>query len=99
MSDYKTIHGVKIQGVSSDPPAPFTGQVWYNTTSGDLKVDAGTPVGAWATGGSLNTPRAYSGVLPSGSYVLNTRTGKKERISRIYQMHANKQNQIDELAH
>jgi elongation factor G len=47
--------------------------------------------------GRLCFTRAYSGVLPSGSYVLNTRTGKKERISRIFQMHANKQNQIDQL--
>ncbi len=35
--------------------------------------------------------RVYSGKLDAGSYVLNTRSGKKERISRIYQMHANKQ--------
>jgi elongation factor G len=47
--------------------------------------------------GRLAFTRAYSGVLPSGSYVFNTRTGKKERISRIFQMHANKQNQIDQL--
>jgi len=47
--------------------------------------------------GRLCFTRAYSGVLPSGSYVRNSRTGKKERISRIFQMHANKQNQIDEL--
>ena len=47
--------------------------------------------------GRLGFTRAYSGTLPSGSYVLNNRTGKKERISRIFQMHANKQNQIDEL--
>ncbi len=47
--------------------------------------------------GRLCFTRAYSGVLPSGSYVQNTRTGRKERISRIFQMHANKQNQIDEL--
>ncbi len=47
--------------------------------------------------GRLCFTRAYSGVLQSGSYVLNTRTGKKERISRIFQMHANKQNQIDSL--
>ena len=39
--------------------------------------------------------RVYSGALNAGSYVLNTRTGNKERISRIYQMHANKQNPID----
>ena len=48
--------------------------------------------------GRLCFTRAYSGILPSGSYVLNSRTGKRERISRIYQMHANKQNQIDELS-
>ena len=47
--------------------------------------------------GRLCFTRAYSGKLDSGSYVLNTRTGKKERISRIFQMHANKQNQIDAL--
>ncbi|MGB1032499.1 MAG: elongation factor G, partial [Flavobacteriales bacterium] len=47
--------------------------------------------------GRLCFTRAYSGILPAGSYVLNTRTGKKERISRIFQMHSNKQNAIDEL--
>ena len=47
--------------------------------------------------GRLCFTRAYSGTLPSGSYILNTRTGKKERISRIFQMHSNKQNQIDSL--
>ena len=39
--------------------------------------------------------RAYSGSLNAGSYVLNTRTNKKERISRIFQMHSNKQNPIE----
>ncbi|MFI5140925.1 MAG: elongation factor G, partial [Bacteroidia bacterium] len=39
--------------------------------------------------------RTYSGRLDAGSYVLNTRSGNKERISRIFQMHANKQNAID----
>ena len=47
--------------------------------------------------GRLCFMRSYSGMLDSGSYVYNTRTGKKERISRIFQMHANKQNQIDSL--
>src|SRR3984957_5344493 len=45
--------------------------------------------------GRLAYFRVYSGTLHSGSYVLNTRTGDKERISRIFQMHANKQNPID----
>ncbi|MCW3103925.1 MAG: translation elongation factor [Bacteroidetes bacterium] len=39
--------------------------------------------------------RAYAGRLDAGSYVLNTRSGNKERISRIFQMHANKQNAIE----
>ncbi|MEN9973420.1 MAG: elongation factor [Bacteroidota bacterium] len=47
--------------------------------------------------GRLCFVRAYSGKLEAGSYVLNTRSDNKERISRIFQMHANKQNQINEL--
>lgn len=47
--------------------------------------------------GRLCFVRAYSGKLPAGSYIYNPRTNNKERISRIFQMHANKQNQIDEL--
>ena len=39
--------------------------------------------------------RVYSGKIEAGSQVLNTRTGKKERISRLYQMHSNKQNPKD----
>ncbi len=45
--------------------------------------------------GRLAFFRAYSGRLDAGSYVLNNRSGKKERISRIYQMHSNKQNPVD----
>lgn len=47
--------------------------------------------------GRLAFFRVYSGFLDAGSYVLNTRTGKKERISRIFQMHSNKQNPIDRI--
>jgi elongation factor G len=47
--------------------------------------------------GRLAFMRAYSGKLDAGSYVLNTRSGNKERISRIFQMHANKQNPIEYL--
>ncbi|MGS2764267.1 elongation factor G [Sinomicrobium sp. M5D2P9] len=48
--------------------------------------------------GRLAFFRAYSGKLDAGSYVLNTRSGKKERISRIYQMHSNKQNAIESIS-
>ena len=47
--------------------------------------------------GRLAFMRVYSGVLDAGSYVLNNRSGNKERISRIYQMHANKQNAIEKV--
>ncbi len=44
--------------------------------------------------GKLAFYRIYSGTLPAGCYVLNTRTGRRERISRILQMHANKREQL-----
>ncbi len=47
--------------------------------------------------GRLAFFRVYSGNLDAGSYVMNTRSGKKERISRIYQMHSNKQNPVDNV--
>jgi elongation factor G len=48
--------------------------------------------------GRLAFFRVYSGSLSSGSYVLNTRTMKNERIARIIRMHANKQNPIDSIS-
>jgi elongation factor G len=47
--------------------------------------------------GRLAFFRVYSGALDAGSYVLNTRSDNKERISRIFQMHANKQNPITRI--
>jgi elongation factor G len=42
--------------------------------------------------------RVYSGKLPAGSYVFNTRSDKKERISRIFQMHSSKQNPVEVIS-
>ncbi|MEO7588502.1 MAG: elongation factor G [Arachnia sp.] len=47
--------------------------------------------------GKLTFIRVYSGVLTAGSSVLNTTKGKKERIGKIYQMHANKREEIDSI--
>ncbi|MCB9245713.1 MAG: elongation factor G [Flavobacteriales bacterium] len=47
--------------------------------------------------GRLAFFRMYSGVLEAGSYVLNTRTGKKERISRIFQMHSNNREALERI--
>ncbi len=47
--------------------------------------------------GKLTYVRVYSGILHSGESVLNSSTGKKERIGKIYQMHANKREEIDQI--
>ena len=47
--------------------------------------------------GKLAFFRVYSGTLNSGSYVLNATKGKKERVGRILQMHANKRNELDKV--
>ncbi len=48
--------------------------------------------------GKLTYVRVYSGVLTTGSYALNTTRGKKVRVSRLAQMHANKMENVDELS-
>ncbi|MCH7534495.1 MAG: elongation factor G [Bacteroidetes bacterium] len=76
-----------------------------NTDAEELrKPDPGEPFAALAFKiatdpfvGRLCFFRVYSGSLDAGSYVLNTRSGKKERISRIFQMHSNKQNAISKI--
>ncbi len=66
-----------------DPSEPFAGLAFKIAT--DPYV------------GRLAFIRVYSGVLDSGSYIYNVRTQKKERISRLFQMHANKQNPRDAI--
>ncbi len=48
--------------------------------------------------GRLTFVRVYSGSVKSGSYVYNTRSGKKERVSRLFQMHSNHQNPVEEIS-
>ena len=74
----------------------------HNGAEVDLKPEANGPFCALvfkiATDpyvGRLAYLRAYSGHLDAGSYVVNSRTGKKERVARLYQMHSNHQNPID----
>ena len=66
-----------------DPDEPFAGLAFKIATDPFV--------------GRLCFVRAYSGALPAGTYVKNTRSNKKERISRIFQMHSNKQNPIELL--
>ena len=91
-------------------PSPLdVDAIWgQNPKTGDevsRKPDAGEPMSALAFKiatdpfvGKLIFVRVYSGVLKSGSYVLNTTTGEKERIGRIVRMHADKREDIDSIS-
>jgi elongation factor G len=90
-------------------PSPLdVDEIWgVNPKTGDQvgrKPDVNEPMAGLAFKiatdpfvGKLIFVRAYSGVIKSGSYVLNTATGEKERIGRIVRMHADKREEIDEI--
>ncbi len=80
-------------GTNPDTDEPVTRKPDYNEPFTALAFKIATDPYV----GRLAFMRAYSGKLDAGSYVLNTRSGNKERISRIFQMHANKQNPIEFL--
>jgi len=65
VTDVSPSLGYAVSSVASDPPAPDTGQMWYNTTSNVLKFLGTTTAGAWAAGGNLGTAR--SGLAGAGT--------------------------------
>ncbi len=83
----------EVVGTNPDTGAEETRKPDYNEPFAALAFKIATDPFV----GRLAFMRAYSGKLDAGSYVLNTRSGNKERISRIFQMHANKQNPIESL--
>ncbi len=87
-SDVEAISGInprneKIETRKADAKEPFAALAFKIATDPFV--------------GRLAFFRVYSGTLESGSYIFNASTNKKERISRILQMHANKQNPIDRI--
>jgi elongation factor G len=83
----------EVVGTNPDTGAEETRKPDYNEPFAALAFKIATDPFV----GRLAFMRAYSGKLDAGSYVLNNRSGNKERISRIFQMHANKQNPIESL--
>ena len=61
MTTYKDIRGTHIKTVTTDPPAPLNGQMWYNSTTRVMKGFTSNPVGSWSTGSALNTARSALG--------------------------------------
>ena len=82
-----------IEGINPDTELPTSRQPKVTEPFSSLAFKIATDPYV----GRLAFFRVYSGALDAGSYVYNTRSEKKERISRIYQMHANKQNPIDRI--
>ena len=61
MSEYNTIHGLKVKYLSADPPSPLNGEVWYNSVSQNLRVEGILGTASWSSGGNLGTARADLG--------------------------------------
>jgi hypothetical protein len=67
MATYKGIKGFSIQNLSADPSNPIEGEMWYNSTSNVWKVEEATTVGAWASGGNMNTARQFTASASAGT--------------------------------
>ena len=88
MADYKDIKGGAVQNFAGDPPAPIVGQLWYDSTASKFEFFSSNPVGAWASGGTMNTARSgltgstgtqtaaigFGGQTPPNTYVAVTET-------------------------
>ena len=61
MGTYKEIRGTHIVSVTSDPPSPVNGQMWYNSTDKVVKGFTSNPAGTWSTSGAMNTGRRGGG--------------------------------------
>ncbi|MFV0546923.1 MAG: elongation factor G [Bacteroides sp.] len=75
---------------------PDTGEEEARKPSDDAKTSAlAFKIATDPYVGRLTFFRVYSGKVDAGSYIYNTRSGKKERVSRLFQMHSNKQNPVE----
>ena len=61
MAGYNTIRGLRVKYLSADPANAENGQVWYNSTTGNLRVDGIGLASSWASGGNLSTGRGRLG--------------------------------------
>ena len=66
MTTYKNIRGTHVLSVTSDPPSPVNGQMWYNSTDKVVKGFTSSPAGTWSTAANMNTAR-HSGIASAGA--------------------------------
>ena len=88
MTTYKDIRGTHIKTVTTDPPAPVNGQMWYNSTTQVMKGFTSNDAGSWASGTAINTARFYiggSGTVTAGlAWGGQTAPGSKVGNSEIW---------------
>jgi hypothetical protein len=80
---YKEIQGISVQTVAGDPPAPLTGQIWYNSSTGTFRVNKTAEVGSWATGNDVNTAIVWTTVLGTQSSALKAGGGTPGAFSNV----------------
>ena len=61
MANYNTIRGLRVKYLSADPAGAEDGQVWYNSTTGNLRVEGILGTAAWSSGGEWETARRLIG--------------------------------------
>jgi len=75
MAGYNEIRGLKVKYLSADPSNPENGEVWYNSTSGSLRVEGIVGTGAWSSGGNLTTARSSMFGGPMGTQTAGLAAG------------------------
>ena len=88
----------EVIGTEPGEPGDESVEVKFKATEDDPTAALAFKIATDPYVGRLVFFRVYSGKVEAGSYVFNPRSGKKERVSRLFQMHSNKQNPVDVIA-
>ena len=72
MTTYKDIRGTHITTVTTDPPAPVNGQMWYNSTTQVMKGFTIANVGSWSTGTAINSAREGATTAGADPFQVST---------------------------
>ena len=86
MTEYKSTKGGAVQNFEENPDNPYVGQVWYNETTGNLRVRQTTLTSAWAAGGNLNTAGNSGGGfgIPTAAILTGGNRPNKTGITEAY---------------
>jgi len=81
MAGYNTIRGLRVKYLSADPAGAEDGQVWYNSTTGNLRVDGMVLAASWASGAALNTARQATSAAGNMSAMFASGGGQEPAVA------------------